>query len=92
MYNFMATLPRDIMPLERLREKARTNIGESTEFLEGPVDNRLEPGDIWRRMTKDLDGLGGINEALQQLEGYRRTAIVVRGLPNTCAVWQQMND
>ena len=92
MCSFMATLPRDIMPLERLREKARKDIGESTEFLEGPIDNRLEHGDIWRRMTKDLDGLGGINEALQQLEGHRETAIVARGLPNTCAVWRLIND
>ena len=46
MYNFMSTLFRDIMPLERLREKARKVIGESNEFLEGPVDNRLEPGNI----------------------------------------------
>ena len=92
MYNFMATLPQDIMPLERLREKARKDIGESTEFLEGPGDNRLEPGDIWRRMMKELDGLAGINEALHQLEGHRRTAIVASGLPNACAILRLMND
>ena len=63
MYNFITTLHRDIMLLERLREKDRKDIGKSTEFLEGAGDDRLEPGDIWRRMTKDL-GLGGINEAL----------------------------
>ena len=80
------------MPLERFREKARKDIGESTEFLEASMDNRLEPGDIWRRMTKDLDGFGGINEALQQLEGYRRTAIVASGLPNACVVLRLMND
>ena len=82
----MATLPREIMPLERLREKSRKGIGESTEFLEGRVYNRFEPGDIWRRMTKDLEGLGGIIEALHQLVGLRRIAIVARKLPNACAV------
>ena len=89
MYNFMATLPRDIMPLERLKKKARKYIGESTEF--GQVDNRLEPGDIWRRMTKDLNGLGSINKALHQLKDHR-TAIVARGLPNACAVLRLIND
>ena len=33
-----------------------------------------------------------IVKALQQLEGHRRTAIVARGLPNTCAFWRLMND
>ena len=92
MNNFMATLPWDIMLLERLRKKARTKIGESTKFVEGPVYNRLEPGDIWRRMKKDQDGLGRINEALQQREGHRQTSIGAQWLSNTCAVLRLMND
>ena len=40
------TLPQDIMPLKRLREKARKDIGGSIEFLEASADNRLEPQDI----------------------------------------------
>ena len=47
MYNLMAKLPQDIMPRERLSEKARKDIGGSTEFLEASDDNRLEPQDIW---------------------------------------------
>ena len=46
MYYLMATLPQDIMPRERLREKARKDIGGSTEFLEASDDNRLRPEDI----------------------------------------------
>ena len=42
MYNLIATLPQDIMPRERLREKAMKVIGGSTEFLESSADNRLE--------------------------------------------------
>ena len=49
MYNIMATLPQDIMPRVRLREKARKDIGGSTEFLEASDDNRLEPQYIWRK-------------------------------------------
>ena len=43
-------------------------------------------------MAKDLDCLSGINEALHQLEGHRRTAIVASGLPNASAVLRLMND
>ena len=45
-YNLMAILPQGIMPLERLREKVRKDIGGSTEFLEASCDYRLEPQDI----------------------------------------------
>ena len=68
------------MPLDRLRENARKVIGESTEFLEASAVNRHEPGDSWRRMTRKLEGLGGINGTLHQLEGHRRTG----GLSNAC--------
>ena len=46
MYNLMATLPQDIMPRDRLRDKARKDIGGSMEFLEASNDNFLEPQDI----------------------------------------------
>ena len=64
-YNLMATLPQDIMPLDRLREKARKDTRGSTEFLEASADNRLEPQDIWKRMMRDLKGLGGLDSNLR---------------------------
>ena len=51
-YNLMARLPKYTMPLERLRENARKNIGESTKFFEASDDNRLELYNIWRRMMR----------------------------------------
>ena len=90
MYNLMATLPQDIMPLEHLREKARKDIGKSTEFLEASADNRLEPQDIWRRMKRDFKGLGGLDSTLRQLESHKRTAIVASRLPNACAILQKL--
>ena len=88
----MATLPQDIMPRERLRKKARKDIGGSTEFLEASANNRLEPQDIWRRMMRDLKGLGGLDANLRQLEGHKRTAIVARGLPNACAILKMLDE
>ena len=92
MYNLMATLPQVIMPRERLREKARKDIGRSTEFLEASADNRLKPQDIWRRMIRELRGLGGLDSNLRQLEGHKRTAIVARGLPNACAILRMLDE
>ena len=92
MYNLMATLPQDIMPRERLREKARKDIGGSTEFLEASDDNRVEPQDIWRRMMRDLKGLGGLDANVRQLEGHKRTAIVAKGLPNACAILKKLDE
>ena len=92
MYNLMATLPQDIMPRARLREKARKDIGGSTEFLEEFDDNRLKPQDIWRRMMRDLKSLGGLDANLRQLEGHKRTAIVARGLPNACAIPKMLDE
>ena len=86
----MATLPRDIMPFKRLNEKVRKNIGESTECFEASDDNRLEPGDIWRRIMRNLEVLGCINKALNQLEGQKLTVIVAGGLSNACAVLRLM--
>ena len=80
------------MPRERLREKARKDIGGSTEFLEASADNGLEPQDIWRRMMRDLKGLGGLHANLRQLEGHKRTAIVARGLPNACAILKMLDE
>ena len=92
MYNLMATLLQDIMPRERLREKVRKDIGGSTEFLEASADNRLKHQDIWRRMMRDLTGLRGLDSNLRQLVGHKRTAIVARGLPNSCAILQMLDQ
>ena len=92
MYKLMATLPRDIMPLECLREKARKDIGESREFLEASDNNRLEPKDIWRRMMRELEGFGGFDSILRQLEGHKRTAIVASELPNACAILRKLDE
>ena len=88
----MTTLPQDIMPQKRLRKKALKDIGGSTKFLEASDDNRLEPQDIWRRMMRDLKGLGGFDVNLRQLEGHKRTAIVARGLPNACAILKMLDE
>ena len=91
-YNLMATLPQDIMPLERLRKNARKDIGGSTDFLEACVDNRLEPQDIWRQKMRDLQRLGGLDSNLRQLENHKRTAIVARGLPIACAILRMLDE
>ena len=88
----MATLPQDIMPLKRLREKARKDIGGSTEFLEASVDNRLKLQNIWRRMMRDLKDLGGLYSNMRQLECHKLTAIVARGLPTACAIMRMLDE
>ena len=90
-YNLIATLPQDIMPLERLREKAKKDIEGLTEILEASADNRLEPQDIWKRMMRDFMGLRKLDSNLRQLEGHKRTAIVESGLPNACAILKMLD-
>ena len=65
------------------------DIGGSTEFHEASDDNHLEPQDIWRRMMRDLKGLGGLDANLHQLEGNKRTA---RGLPNTYDILKMLDE
>ena len=85
-YNFMVTLPKNVMSVERLLEKARKEIGESTEWLEDSDYNRLTPRDIWTRMLRRLSGLDNYERRLLELEGRGPTAIVTSGLPNACAL------
>ena len=82
----MATLPKNVMSIERLLEKARKEIGESTEWLEDSDDNRLTPRDIWARMLRGLSGLDDYKRRLLELEGRGPTAIVTSGLPNANAI------
>ena len=91
-YNYMAHFPEELVPHEKLKEKARKDIGETTEYLEGPEGNQLTPRDIWIRLTRELDKLDGFEQSLLILEGCAPTAIVTRGLPNACAIFKLMDE
>ena len=88
----MAHFPEELVPQEKLKEKARKEIGETTEYLEGPEGNQLTPRDIWIRLTRELDKLDGFEQSLLILEGCEPTAIVTRGLPNACAIFKLMDE
>ena len=91
-YNLMAHLPRDLVPIKRLVDKARKEIGETADYLEASDDNRLLPRDIWIRLIRELDGLDDFEHRLLALEGQDITAIVCSGLPNACAVYKLINE
>ena len=91
-FNFLASLPRELVSKEKLREKARKEIGESTEWLESYGHNYLQPRDIWMRLIRDLDGLDDFDRRIVALEGRERTAIICQRLPNACAVYKLMRD
>ena len=55
MYNLMQHLPRKIIPINRLKEKARKDIGETAEWFEESYENILTPCDIWTRILRELD-------------------------------------
>ena len=90
--NFLASFPPDIVEKERLRERARKEIGESTAYLEECAENRLFPRDIWNRITHELDGVVGFDRNLIALEGRDSTAIVASGLPNACAIFKLLDE
>ena len=91
-FNYMAHFPQELVPHDKLKEKARKDIGETTEYLEGSDCNLLTPRDIWVRLTRELDKLDGLEQSLMILEGCKPTAIVARGLPNACAIFKLMNE
>ena len=91
-YNLMAHLPRDVVPIKRLTDKARKEIGESADYLDASDENTLLPRDIWSRLIRELDGLEDFEHRLLALEGRSVTAIVCSGLPNACAVYKLLNE
>ena len=91
-FNFLATFPRELVPYDRLYEKARKDIGETAQFLEDCAENRLVPRDIWMRIVSELDGLDGFNRSLIALEGRERTAIVASGLSNAFAIFKLLDE
>jgi hypothetical protein len=91
-FNYMAHFPQELVPQDKLKEKARKDIGETTEYLEAPDGNLLTPRDIWVRLTRELDKLDGFEQILLILEGCEPTVIVARGLPNACAIFKLMNE
>ena len=60
----MQHLPREIVPIERLKEKVRKDIGETAEWLDFSDLNVLTPRDIWIRIMRELDGLDDIDHRL----------------------------
>ena len=56
-YNLLNNLPEDVVPVDRLKEKAGKDIGEYTDFLEDGPDTLLTPCDIWTRLLRELAGL-----------------------------------
>ena len=91
-FNYMAHFPQELVPQEKLKEKARKDIGETTEYLEVPDGNQLTPRDIWTRLTRELDKLEGFDQSLLILEGCAPTAIVACGLPNACAIFKLLDE
>ena len=82
----MSTLPKNVMSIERLREKARMEKAESTDWLEDQDDSRLTPRDIWTRMLLELSGVEDFERQMLELEGRGPTAIVTTGFVNACAI------
>ena len=94
MYNFMQHLPREIVPMDRLNEKERKDIGETAEWLEESDKNVLTPRDILTRILRELDGLDDIERRLLEIKATSNrefTVIVASGLPNACAVYKLLN-
>ena len=90
-YNFMQHLPREIVLMERLKEKARKDIGETAEWLDLSDSNVLTFRDIWTRIMRELDGLDDIDHRLLELAtttDQEFTIIVSTSLPNACAVFK----
>ena len=90
--NFLASFPPEIVEKDRLRERARKEIGESTAYLEECAENLLCPRDIWTRIIRELDGVAGFDRSLITLEGRDSTVIVASGLPNACAILKLLSE
>ena len=91
-YNLLNNLPEDVVPVERLKEKAGKDIGECTDFLEAGPETLLTPRDICTRLLRELDFLYDFERRLLELEGRWPTAIVTTTLPNACAVFNLINE
>ena len=90
--NFLASFPPDIVEKDRLRERARKEIGECTAYLEECAENQLCPRDIWTRIIRELDGVEGFDRSLITLEGRNSTVIVASGLANACAILKLLDE
>ena len=94
-YNCMQHFPREIVPMERLKEKARKYYGETAEWLDLSDSNVLTSRDIWIRIMRELDGLDDIDHRLLELATTTDqvfTIIVSTGLSNACAVFKLLNE
>ena len=91
-YNLLNNLREDIVPVERLKEKAGKDIGERTDCLEAGPETLLTPRDFWTRLLCELDGLYDFEQKILELDGRGPTAIVTTGLPNACAVFKLINE
>jgi hypothetical protein len=76
---------------EQVKEKARNDIGETTEYLEAPNGNYHTSRDIWIRLTRELAKLEGFEQSMIALKGRELTAIVAHGLHNACAISKLTN-
>lgn len=83
----MAHLDPEIVLLGWIKEKARKDIAESTEFLEASEANLLIPCVIWTRLLRSLDGFKDFDKRLFELEGRETTAIIAFGQPKACALY-----
>ena len=91
-YNLLNNLPEDVVPVERLKEKAGTDIGECTDYLEASPETLLTLRDIWTRLLRKLDYLYDFERRILELEGRGPTAIMTTGLPNASAVFKLINE
>ena len=91
-YNLLNYLPEDVVPVERLKEKAGKDNGECSDFLEAGPKTLLIQRDIWTRRLRELDGLYHFERRILELEGRQPTAIVTTQLPNACAVIKLINE
>ena len=91
-YNLLLNLDLVKVPFPRVREKARKDIDEYSNFLEKNDENRLIPRDIGIRLLRALNDLLDFDRRLRELEGRDITAIIAAGLPNECVIFHFMNE
>ena len=91
-YNLLANLPENVVPVDCLKEKARQDIGEFTDFLKDGPDTLLTPRDIWTRLLREIVGLDDFERRLPELERQGPTPIVTSGVSNACVIFKLINE
>ena len=75
-----------------MTEKAKKDIGESTDFLEAKQETLLISRDIYTRLVRKLACLDDFKRRQLELKGRGPTAIVTKILPPACVVLKLINE